>query len=145
MEKKMKLTTDERTKLQNFYAKCVENNVVFPSITPGTANNTIQELLHQRSITSLDRYADVLEKNINSVSRTEKRNGASEKTLPGSDITYRETVEVIDLIIKEKEYQNYVSTMTAKKESLKAKLEDLKTPEELRKEVQAELDSIEQL
>ncbi len=142
MEKKVKLTTDERTKLQNFYAKCVENNVVFPSITPGTANNTIQELLHQRSITSLDRYADVLEKNINSVSRTEKRNGASEKTLPGSDITYRETVEVIDLIIREKEYQEYVRTMSTKKATLEAKLQDLKTPEELRKDIEAELESI---
>ena len=144
MEKKVKLTTDERTKLQSFYAKCVENNVVFPSITPGTANNTIQELLHQRNTSSLDRYADVLEKNINSVTRTEKRNGTTEKTLPGSDITYRETVEVIDLIIKDKEYKDYIKSLETKKAILNSKLEDLKTPDEIRKELLEQLKAIEQ-
>lgn len=142
MEKKVKLTFDERYQLNEFYSKCVSENATFPSITPGTANVTIQDLVHNRTISTLDKYAEYLEKGIVNVSRHERRKGLTEKTLPGSTITYKSAVESIDIIIKDKEYMFYIDNLKSQKEQLMEKLENLKTPEEIRSELKKQLEEI---
>jgi hypothetical protein len=133
--KKENLTVEEKAKLNAFYAECVSENVIFPSLVPGTNGLTIQELVHRRNIKTLDNYADFLDKQKSNISRTEKREGASEKTISGSKITFSRAVEMVDLIIKNIEYENLLNDQAYLIEKFQKELDNLKTPEERRKEL----------
>ena len=100
--KRENLTKTETTKLRDFVGNVVMNNVVFPPTQMGASSITIQELLHSRTTESLGKYADFLETQSDKISRTDRLNGVKEKTISGSDITFTEVIEVIDLIIKHK-------------------------------------------
>lgn len=66
------LTTEEKAKLNNFIGSAVYNNIAFPPMVMGGANMTVQDIFHNRTIQSLEKYADFLEKADGSLSRTEK-------------------------------------------------------------------------
>jgi uncharacterized protein YukE len=144
MEKKEKLSEKEQEQLKEFYSKCVDENATFPSPIPGTNDINIIELVHYKSIQTLDRIADTLEKGIQNVSRTEKRKGISEKTLKNSTISYKDAIDAIDLLIKKKEYEEYSEKIKNEISELKSKIDDLSSPEELKIKFIEKLKTLEQ-
>lgn len=140
--KRENLTKTESQKLHDFAAECVMSNVTFPPIQMGGSSVTIQDLLHGRSVDSLAKYAEFLETQGGKISRLEKINGVKEKTISGSDITYAEAVEAIDLIIKHKLAAEQAAKVAQTRIELQKELDSMKTPKERRAEIEAKLASL---
>ena len=140
--KRENLTKAETAKLREFVGNVVMNNVVFPPTQMGGASITVQELLHQRTVDSLGKYADFLETQSDKISRTDRLNGVKEKTISGSDITFSEAIEVIDLIIKHKLALEQAAFIEKKKIEIRKELDSLKTPKERKAELEKQLASL---
>jgi predicted DNA-binding protein YlxM (UPF0122 family) len=124
------LTQEEKLTFDNFIVKTVSENVTFPSTQMGARNITIQELIHNRTIESLGEYADFLEKQAPKVSRIDRMKGIEEKTISNSDITFKEVVNFIDIVIKMKSIKNVENKKMKELSEIEEELQMLQTPEE---------------
>ena len=139
MTKREKLSKAELQKLQEFVGKCVIENVTFPPIQMGGSSATIQEIMHNRSVETLGKYNDFLETQSGKVSRLDRINGLEkEKRIGNSSITYTEAVSNIDLIIKNKVYEEYKAKIDARLKEINNELESLETPKEKKSKLEKE-------
>ena len=139
MTKREKLTKAETQSLREFVGECVLSNVVFPPTQMGGSSITIQELLHNRAVDSLGKYADFLEQQGGKLSRIDKINGVQEKKISGSSVTFTQAIEMIDLIIKNKMYDEYRASVEKKVIEIKKELEKMETPKERKAKLEKEL------
>lgn len=136
------LTSEEKAKLNNFIGSAVYNNIAFPPMAMGGANITVQDIFHNRTIQSLERYADFLEKADSSLSRTEKRNNLTSRTITASTgvtVSYKEIIDFIDLVIKDKLYNAYVTQRDERIKALETKLKGTLSKKEVKAQLEAEL------
>jgi hypothetical protein len=139
MTKREKLSKIESAKLQDFVGKCVIENVTFPPVQMGGSNSTIQEIMHGRSVDTLGKYNDFLETQSGKVSRLDRINGSEKaKRIGNSSVTYAEAVENIDLIIKNKLYEEYRAKVEDRVKEINKDLESLETPKERKTKLEKE-------
>lgn len=143
MKKVPKLTPDEETQLKTFIGTCVFENIILPPTTVGGAGLTVQDILHQRSIASIEKYADHLERLNTTVSRSERKAGKQEKTIVNSNITFSTVIANLDLIIKHKERIEYDEWVKVEKVRLEGILASKKSKKELITETQEKLRELE--
>jgi hypothetical protein len=128
--KNLVLSPEEKLTFDNFIVKAVSSNITFPAIQMGARNITIQELIHQRTLTSLGEYADFLEKQAPQVTRIERMSGVKEKTISNSDISYKELINFIDLVIKMKQIEVEENKVQSELADIDRELTKLTSPTE---------------
>lgn len=124
--------------IHEFIGNCVLNNILLPPTTMGGRNITVQELIHNRSIESLERYADALEQYAPRVSRSEKRLGVEAKMVH-PNLSYAQLIDAVDNIIQYRLEQEREEAKLKRIEELRASLSKLQTRDERRAQVAAEL------
>jgi hypothetical protein len=141
----LKLTSEENSQLNDFIGKAVRNNYTFGVLTQRVAVTPkmgVQELYNQSEETLIT-YAGLLDKNIKGHITNFDPRARGEKAYMIGRVKGSDLLNILQLIIKEKAYNTEVENAILRKENIKAKLEDLKTPEEKRKELEAELSLLE--
>lgn len=133
------LTQDKKDLLYSFIGKAVMQDVMFPPVAIGRTKVSIQELIHEYSIPNLGDYIDFLEKQASTISRRDIIAGKSEKTIPGSDITFKEVIEILDILLTKKLAEKESLAKKNKLEQLIAKREQLSTPDEARAKLDKEI------
>lgn len=128
----------EKGKLYEFVGTCVLHNITLPPTIAGGRPVTVQELIHNRSVESLERYADMLERESPRVSRTQKRKGEPERMVH-PQLSFKQLVEAVDLIIEYVVEQEEQQAREQQKTDLLAKLEKFKTRDQKRQDVINEL------
>lgn len=131
-----KLTAQEKETLMSFIGKCVLEGAKFPGVTIGIDNVTIQQLVTERTIDSLEQYGDAIEKRASAQGSSFKSKKGPLKfgTILASDL-----INALHLIIQHKEYQAHVANLTKKKVKLQEVIDNAKSPQDLAKEAAAEL------
>jgi len=128
------LTEKELNQLNQFIGKCVLQNVSFPSNMYGSSNNiTIQDLAGNRSVDSLKKFGIYIKKQLND----SDPDFSDAEPLKFGDIHATDLVDNLKLLIRYKEYKQKESKLKEELRELKRLEDDLKTPEERRKEVAA--------
>lgn len=125
---------EQLARLHAFIGKCVINNLTLPPTLMGGRRVTVQELLHNRSVESLERYADLLENEAPKVSRTNKRLGEKER-MAAEGVSYTELIQAVDDMI---DYVVMLEQQRAREEEiqeLKKYLEKFKTRDQKRADV----------
>lgn len=136
------LTPEERAKWLTFVGMAVVENLALPPMVMGGSKITVQDLIHGRTIQSLEKYADFLEKADASLSRTEKRNSLNSKIITtdtGFTVSYKEVVEFIDLTTKDSLYKSYIAEKQNKIANIEAKLKGTLSKKEQRAQLEADL------
>lgn len=134
----LKLSSEEDAKLDSFIGKCIRRNSKFPLLTNrvGVGSDiTIQEIYNQNpeSIKQLGKFLNKL------INDNDPEFSSAQAELKFGTILATELKEALKLILKEKEYKSALSKAVAQKRRLLEAQESLKTPEEKRKEIDAEL------
>jgi len=139
INKPEKLTAEELKELTDFIGTSVLRNYTFPSQSVGVSSNTVQDMTRM-SIPSLENYGDWVEKQNQSSGSSFKGRKGPKKF---GNVLASDLVKFLLNLIKYKEYEEYLERLENKKITLQSKLDDLKTPEELRKELKEQLAELE--
>jgi hypothetical protein len=140
----LKLSSDEEKSLNEFVGKAVLKNAKFPLLgnrVGVSANVTIQDI-----VSSNDETIRSMGKHVNKLladSDSEFDEGAKEISFSG--IKAVELKDALKLILKHKAYKEAASEVKRLKNKLKSERDLLKTPEERRKEIDAELAAVDSL
>ena len=129
---------EQLARLHAFIGKCVINNLTLPPTLMGGRRVTVQELLHNRSVESLERYADLLENEAPKVSRTNRRLGEKER-MAAEGVSYTELIQAVDDMI---DYVVMLEQQRLREEEiqeLKKYLEKFKTRDQKRDDVKRRL------
>jgi hypothetical protein len=135
MVKKEALTTEERSELLTFVGESVFENRAFPSMKLGHEKVTIQELLHERS----DEALATLGKQVKKAIADYDPDFSSTTSYKVGGVDADRFVRILKLILKHREYEKYKASLASTKKLLQAELENFKTPEEKKKEIEAKL------
>ena len=139
--KKENLTSEEKTKLITFIGEAVLTNATFPSLRQGANNVTIQELLNNRNTDSLRDLGKTIKKKIADYDPEFSKSD----NLKIAGFEGERVVEVLKLMIKYHEYNEWRKTALAKASALKDELKSLQTPEERKAAVAQELEELKKL
>lgn len=139
MEKKEALTIEERNELMTFVGECVIENKAFPNMKMGAQNLTIQELLHERSDADIRNLGIA----VNQAKSKFDPDFSSSNTYKIGGVDGDKFVKILKLILKHRAYADYKLKLASKKADITKQLASLKTPDELKKELMAELDAME--
>lgn len=134
----LKLTTEEDAKLDAFIGKSIRKNARFPLLSNrvGVGSNvTIQDIYNSNSdsIRDLGKFLNKL------ISDNDPEFSVGKPELSFNGIPATDLKEALKLILKEKEYKSKLTLAVRTKRSLLEQKESLKTPEERRKDIDAEL------
>lgn len=133
-----KLTQQEEEKLNSFIGKCVRGNVQLGVLSNKIGANITMDIqeVYNSNINTLLTFGQKLE-------RLEKDNGGrfSTKTpyLVGGVVPITEMMDIIELIVVEKQYSAYIAKETRAIEKLQQELDGMKTESEIRADKTAEL------
>lgn len=133
------LSKEEKESVISFIGKSVWENISFPSNSAGYQNITVQEITN-KTVAQLESYGTFIEKSYLS---TGSRFGKAKSQKTWGSITVNELVTFLELVIKNKEYEAEAKRRESKAKFIKDQLENLKTPEERKKELEAELAGLE--
>lgn len=126
------MKTELKEKLNLFIGKCVYENILFPPLGIGREKVTIQELIHDYTNGQLSDYIDFLEKNANQNTRKDRLRGITEKTIFDSNLTFKEAVDVLDILLNDKIEKAKKEKIQIQIAELNKERETLNTPEERR-------------
>jgi len=134
------LSKEEKEILFSFIGKAVWENVSFPSNSAGFQNVTVQDIVNKNE-QQLTSYGKFIEKSFTSTGSQFDDDDSKDQKKWGS-ITASEFVAFLVLVKKNKKYEAEERKRTAKIKAIKEQLESLKTPDELKKELQEQLVSL---
>lgn len=134
-----KLTTEEENHRYQFIGRCVDRGINFPSSNKfGVQGSLSVQDLCNSNVKTLAEVATKIKK--------EEANHDPEfsgnDVLKINDIPATQWLEFFRLTIRKKNWNAYATDKRDTIKELKAKIDLAKTPEELRREAQAELDSL---
>lgn len=134
----LKLTAEEEVKLDSFIGKATRKNAVFPLLSNrvGVSSKVTIQDIYSSSAQTIREMGKFLNKLI---SDNDPDFSVEKQSLKFGTIAAEEVKEALKLILKEKEYKSKLAAAKATKRALLEKQDSLKSPEERRKEIDAEL------
>lgn len=137
-----KLSTEEDAKLNIFVGKAVRKNLSFPVLDTRLMNKnslTVQDMFNANVLT-----LQAIGKSLRRMQADFDPEFSSTESQKVGTIDIAELVEVVKLIIKEKNFKTAASNIRKHKAELSAKIAELRTPQELREIAEKELQAMPQ-
>jgi hypothetical protein len=135
------ITAKELESLFKFMGQCVLEGAKFPSERFGANNVTIQELASERTIESLREFGKFINKKL----QDSDPDFSTSETLKFGKVLATDLVANLKLLIKYKEFVTEQTKLKAKIKALQTENKELKTPQERRKDNDAELAKLSKL
>jgi len=134
------ISKEEKEILFSFIGKAVWENVSFPSNSAGFQNITVQDIVNKNE-QQLTSYGKFIEKSFANTGSQFDDDDVKDKKRWGS-ITASEFITFLLLVKKNKKYEAQERERLNKINDIKVKLANMKTPDEVKKELEEQLLSL---
>lgn len=143
---KLKLDSEENATLNGFIGKAVRNNYTFTIYTnkAGVAPSGGIQQVYNQAVDTLITYAGILDKNIRGHNTNFDPLADGETALMVGRVKATDLLSILQLIIREKTYNEEMRRKEMAIKELRARIDDLKTPAEKRADLEKDLILLEQ-